>query len=48
MEIKPAIEKITASEVVESLLESPLSHQLSEAELTEFADRITKMVNQND
>jgi hypothetical protein len=48
MEKKPAFEKITATEVVESLLESPLSPQLTEAELTEFADRITNMVNQND
>jgi hypothetical protein len=48
MEKKPATEKITAAEVVESLKESPLSRQLTEAELTESVNRITKMMNQND
>jgi len=48
MEKEVLHEKITTSEVVESLLESPLSRQLTEAELTEAADRITKMVNQYD
>jgi hypothetical protein len=46
MEKNPMAEKITSSEVVESLLESPLSTQLTEDELTKFAEQIIEMVNQ--
>lgn len=41
-------EKISKLEVVETLMESPLSEQLTEEELTESASRIAEMVNQTD
>ncbi len=37
-------EKITNLEVMQSLLESPLSSQLSEEELAEFVNKIKEMV----
>ncbi|MBI5584029.1 MAG: hypothetical protein HY892_09415 [Deltaproteobacteria bacterium] len=48
MEQDHLAEKITPSEVVESLLESPLSRQLTDDELAEYANQIIKMVNQNE
>ena len=41
-------EKITNLEVVQTLLESPLSDQLSEEELAKSTTRITEMVNQTE
>ena len=40
-------EKITNLEVMQSLLESPLSSQLSEEELAEFVNKIKEMVKAN-
>jgi hypothetical protein len=40
-------EKITNLEVMESLLESPLSSQLSEEELADFVNKIKEMVKEN-
>jgi hypothetical protein len=39
-------EKLTNLEVVQSLLESPLSSQLSEEELADFVNKIKEMVNE--
>lgn len=39
-------EKITNLEVMQSLLESPLSSQLSEEELADFVNNIKEMVNE--
>jgi len=39
-------EKLTNLEVVQSLLESPLSNQLSEEELADFVNKIKEMVNE--
>lgn len=39
-------EKITNLEVVQSLLESPLSSQLSDEELADFVNKIKEMVNE--
>jgi hypothetical protein len=39
-------EKITNLEVVQSLLESPLSGQLSEEELADFVSKIKEMVSE--
>jgi hypothetical protein len=39
-------EKITNLEVIESLLESPLSSQLSEEELADFVNKIKEMVKE--
>ena len=47
MEQDHLVEKITTSEVVESLRESPLSRQLTDDELTEYAQQIINRVNQN-
>ena len=40
-------EKITNLEVMQSLLESPLSSQLSEEELVDFVNKIKEMVKDN-
>jgi hypothetical protein len=39
-------EKITNLEVMQSLLESPLSNQLSEEELADFVNKIKEMVRE--
>jgi hypothetical protein len=39
-------EKITNLEVMQSLLESPLSSQLSEEELADFVNNIKEMVKE--
>ncbi len=40
-------EKITNQEVMQSLLESPLSSQLSEEELAYIVNKIKQMVREN-